>query len=119
MNQPVTSFVSERNVILHKNFSVDIEVGDQKLKFTVPKGFITDGASIPRFLWAFFTPFEGDTLAAALVHDYLYSQKYPRYLADWVLYNLLVTYNAGRIKAIIYLIVVRLCGGFTKHYAFT
>ena len=37
----------------------------------IPKGFVTDLSSVPRFLWAIFPPF-GDFLLAALIHDYLY-----------------------------------------------
>jgi len=36
----------------------------------VPKGFITDGASIPRGLWWLFPPV-GRYFKAAVVHDYL------------------------------------------------
>jgi len=39
---------------------------------TVPKDFITDGASIPRLFWSIIGPF-GDYFAAAVVHDFLYS----------------------------------------------
>lgn len=43
-----------------------------ELLITVPKGFVTDLASIPRPLWIFFPPF-GKYNEAAVVHDYLYS----------------------------------------------
>ncbi|CAL7913863.1 DUF1353 domain-containing protein [Fusobacterium necrophorum subsp. funduliforme] len=39
----------------------------------VPKGFVTDLASVPRVLWIFFPPF-GRYTPAAVVHDYLYSE---------------------------------------------
>ena len=39
---------------------------------TVPCGFLTDGASVPRIFWNIFDPF-GPYFPAALVHDYLYS----------------------------------------------
>lgn len=38
--------------------------------FYVPVGFETNGASIPRFLWAIFPPF-GRYARAAVLHDYL------------------------------------------------
>ena len=42
--------------------------------FDVPKGFVTDGASIPRFLWRLCGhPMEVPRLYAALVHDWIYS----------------------------------------------
>ena len=38
----------------------------------IPKGFITDGMSIPKWLQPIIgEPFEGNTLRAAIVHDYL------------------------------------------------
>ena len=39
-------------------------------KITVPKGFKTDLASVPRFAWWFIAPF--DVARAGVVHDYLY-----------------------------------------------
>lgn len=42
---------------------------------TVPKGFITDGASIPRIFWALFPP-TGIYLEAAVLHDHFYSGHY-------------------------------------------
>lgn len=39
---------------------------------TVPAGFITDGASIPRIFWPFLDPF-GKYFKAAVIHDFLYS----------------------------------------------
>ena len=37
---------------------------------TVPTGFVTDLASVPRAMWAFIAPF--DVARAAIVHDLLY-----------------------------------------------
>ena len=37
---------------------------------TVPAGFVTDGASVPRALWAFL-PTWGSYSRAAVIHDYL------------------------------------------------
>ena len=37
---------------------------------TVPKGFVTDLAPVPRAMWAFIAPF--DVARAAIVHDLLY-----------------------------------------------
>ncbi len=39
----------------------------------IPKGFHTDGASVPRIFWNIFSPF-GSYFSAALVHDFLYSK---------------------------------------------
>ena len=40
---------------------------------TIPKGFFTDGASVPKIFWSIFSPW-GSYFSAALVHDYLYSK---------------------------------------------
>lgn len=40
---------------------------------TVPEGFLTDGASVPRFFWNILQPF-GEYFPAALLHDFLYSK---------------------------------------------
>ena len=53
---------------------------------TVPIGFRTDGASIPKIFWSFVgSPFTGLYRRAALIHDYLYfSQTTTRLHADKV-----------------------------------
>lgn len=48
----------------------------------IPKGYVWDLSSVPRFLWAVFSP-DGDFQLAALIHDYLYEFKiYSRKFAD-------------------------------------
>ena len=50
----------------------------------VPKGFVTDFASIPRLFWSALRP-DGEYAYAAVVHDYLYwSQARPRDEADHI-----------------------------------
>jgi hypothetical protein len=43
-------------------------------KIQVPSGFVTDLASVPRFLWAIIPPF-GNYTAAAVIHDWLYERQ--------------------------------------------
>ena len=38
----------------------------------IPKGYITDLASVPRMCWAFIAPF--DVARAAVIHDILYEK---------------------------------------------
>ncbi|HDZ5006192.1 TPA: DUF1353 domain-containing protein [Campylobacter jejuni] len=40
-------------------------------KGIVPKGFKTDGASIPRLFWSFFPPFKSEYFSACVIHDWL------------------------------------------------
>jgi hypothetical protein len=55
-------------------------------QFSVPPGFVTDLASIPRGLWWWQAPHE-DTMAPAIVHDFLYwEQPCTKDEADAVIY---------------------------------
>lgn len=37
----------------------------------VPKGFVTNGADIPRILWSLFPPNSPEYLSAIVIHDYM------------------------------------------------
>jgi hypothetical protein len=59
-----------------------------KWPITVPRGTLTDGASVPKIFWSIFSPI-GSYFPAALIHDFLYlkaSKKrygsYTRAMAD-------------------------------------
>lgn len=55
----------------------------------VPRGFVTDFASVPRLLWTLLPPW-GRYTAAAVVHDWLYfAQVTTRAEADWVFLELM------------------------------
>jgi len=60
-------------------------------RVSVPKGFRTDGASIPRPLWPIIGhPMDPEYYPAAVVHDYLYcQQRMTRRQADCVFRELL------------------------------
>ena len=53
-----------------------VECGIQVTKttstITVPKGYITDLASVPRICWSFIAPF--DVARAAVIHDIMYEK---------------------------------------------
>jgi len=64
-------------------FSVDDEV------FVVPRGFVTDGASVPRVMYPICSPVSGPFGQGALAHDFYYSIDGPdigRLRADLILY---------------------------------
>lgn len=46
--------------------------GANKTIYTAPAGFFSDGASVPRLLWALYPPFGEAYEPAAWLHDYLY-----------------------------------------------
>lgn len=45
--------------------------GDATELVTVPAGFVTDLASVPRVVWSFYPP-DGPWVKAAIIHDFLY-----------------------------------------------
>ena len=78
---------------------------------TVPKGFITDFASIPRIFWSFL-PRDGRYTYAAIVHDYLYwTQSTSRQEADLVLQRAMEDFAVDRMSLEAIVTAVRLGGG--------
>ena len=84
--------------------------------YTVPKGFASDGASVPRFLWRLLSPkIDPVTLTPSVVHDYLYAFAIgTRAEADYWYCGALVDNGYPPWKAFLTLIGVRLFGG--RHY---
>lgn len=50
-----------------------VYIDERGVQWTVPAGFETDGASIPRLFWRVVGHPMSDYLESAVVHDYLYS----------------------------------------------
>lgn len=79
----------------------------------IPKGFITDGASIPRFLWRVFGhPFESDYIEVYVMHDYDYAiGVIPRSAADERMVDGLAAKGMGWFKRNLIYAGVRMFGG--------
>jgi hypothetical protein len=79
----------------------------------IPVGFITDGGSIPRFLWRVIGhPFEGEYIARYVEHDHDYQTgRIPRKDADIKLRNGLEIDGMGWIKRNLVYCGVRMFGG--------
>jgi hypothetical protein len=82
----------------------------------VEPGFVSDGASIPRFLWAIGPRYEASTFAAALAHDALYAAELPlcdgwKPKADKAFLDLLKRLGVGWLKRTSYFIAVSCFGG--------
>jgi hypothetical protein len=75
-------------------------------------GFVSDGASVPRFLWPVVGPrYAPATFAAALAHDAMYAAEIvSRADADNEFHRLLIMRGVGRHKACAYWLAVRLAG---------
>ncbi len=76
----------------------------------VPKDFVTDKASTPRFLRPWFPP-DGLWSDAAILHDYLYTLKRcRRFLADALFRHAMAEVKVGRVRRYLMYLAVRLFG---------
>jgi len=78
---------------LDQDLVIKLGVNGEGLRLTVPKGFVTDLASVPFLLWMIFPP-HGPWAPAAVAHDYLYSrfcEGCSRFLADAIFRDLMHT----------------------------
>lgn len=84
----------------------------------VPTGFITDFASIPKYLRFIIDNDDPIIRDGAVIHDYLYSicsnlkySRVTRKIADDLLFDAMIDLGATRIKAYTAYYAVRLFGG--------
>jgi hypothetical protein len=87
----------------------DLKVSLNCIDFTLPKGYTTDGASIPRIFWSLYPPYKPEWLTACVIHDYLCSQamhaqdKYEAYkLADLAFKESLEYLKVNKITVFIF-----------------
>lgn len=67
----LTPLPDGRNWELIENFTYCTDAASDGDILTIPQGFITDLASVPRILWNIYPPF-GKYTEAAVLHDYGY-----------------------------------------------
>lgn len=77
---PLTPYPGGAGYILNHDYQVTID----GFTFVISKGFLFDGASVPKSCWVFMgSPFDSDLMLAALIHDWLYwSRSLPKDTAD-------------------------------------
>ena len=108
MNEPMLEpqengvFELQHNLLAH----------DGKTQYIVPKGFLTDFASIPRLLWPVFSPIDYKTISPAILHDYLYAcpNNLTRSQVDSIFYSSLIDNRVNPVVAYLYWLGVRLGG---------
>lgn len=67
----------------------------------IKKGFVTNGADIPRVLWSIFPPNSPEYMSAIVIHDFL-CDKYPKVSykeADKVFYEAMLEIGVAKWKA--------------------
>lgn len=108
INEPCLTPYQDTDFMLCEKFKLKI---DNK-KFSVPKGFITDLASVPRILWPLYAPNDTKTIGPAILHDYLYSCPNNRLRKDIdaLFYSALLNNRTSTATAYFYWLGVRLFG---------
>lgn len=76
------TYSHQASKILKKNYwylneavNVDIRSSDKRYEFTIPQGYLTDGATVPRLVWTFI-PLWDECTTAVVIHDYLCNQNW-------------------------------------------
>ncbi len=89
---------------LLKSFQYHVWKEDSTFVIEVPKGFKSNGASIPRFLWSVVGHPWGEYEQAAWLHDYMYfKQAFDRKKCDQIFYESMgVLAVAGWKKKVMY-----------------
>ena len=102
--------IGKTPVCLVERFDVKFRGED----YSVPAGFETDGASIPRWLWPVCGhPLQAPRVIAAVVHDYLYGGGDPeatRADADDLYRDMQLALGIPRRRAYLEWVVLRLFG---------
>jgi hypothetical protein len=84
---------------------------EQLPRVEVPKGFVTDLASIPRVFWSLLRP-DGEYVYPAIIHDYLYwTQVTSREDADLIFRLAMKDFNIDTVTALTIYKAVRIGGG--------
>ena len=108
----VVSKVDKRLWEVEREFTYYIGDEESNESVTVPEGFMTDFASIPRIFWTILPP-DGEYTQAAVLHDYLYHTKiFDRKKCDAIFLEAMTVLNVPRWKRWIIYRAVRLFGGF-------
>lgn len=79
----------------------NVSLSKWDINVTLPRGFRSDGMSVPRFFWRFISPkIHGKTVAPAIIHDFLYtSHAVSRKEADMWLRKALLVNKYSYIKS--------------------
>ena len=99
-----------RNWKLRQSFSYHVGSRNSRFVVKVPKGFVTDFASVPQFLW-FWIPYWGKYGKAAVIHDRLYqTHETERSIADAIFYEAMLVGGTKKWKARLMYFGVRIVG---------
>lgn len=104
------------NIIVYEDGSIKYQVLEEITfgKFTVPSGFISDGASVPRVFWSLFPPV-GKYFKSCILHDWLLTSTDIEWdQAANIFYSSMIKDGVGKPKAYIMYIAVKYWGIMPK-----
>ncbi len=97
---------------VEREFEYHVGNKEGKVVITVPKGFQTDFASVPRLFWMIIPP-DGKYTQAAVVHDFLYHKHlHSRYVSDRIFLEAMTVLEVPKWKRLVMYRAVRIFGGF-------
>jgi len=109
----IVEMLANENFKIMEEFSFYVGDIDNNEIIAVPRGFITDLATVPKIFW-FFLPPTGEYGKAAVLHDYLYANAIESKLyADNIFLEAMKVLGVGKIKRTIMYYAVRLFGNGT------
>ncbi|ANE34350.1 putative protein (DUF1353 domain) [Campylobacter hyointestinalis subsp. lawsonii CCUG 27631] len=76
----------------------------------IPKGFVTNGANIPRVFWSIFPPNSPEYISAVVIHDYLCDEaksKADYKYADKMLYEAMISLEVAKWKCKVFYLACR------------
>jgi len=91
-----------------KNHKLEVKknIYVKECDITIPEGYRTDGASVPRIFWSIFPPNRTDYLPCATIHDFLCdAEKY--YKADECFEKCLIKLQVNKFSRIIMVFAVK------------
>lgn len=108
INELHLSPVEEGIFKLEKKFIVQVD----NYTITIPKGFHSDFASIPRVFWPVQSPYDYKNIAPAILHDYQYTcpNNLTRRQIDSIFYSALIDNRVNPVVAYAFWIAVRVGG---------
>lgn len=78
----------------------------------VPKGYRTDLATTPKFIWSIYPPNSKYYTKSSIIHDYLYDfSDFSRLKCDWIFLKAMKDEGFNMVGRWLFFIGVRLFGG--------
>lgn len=94
----IVELIGKNKWSVYKKFTYHVNKYPSKEVITIPKGFETDFASIPRIFWVLISPIDKHA-KAAVVHDYCYKYApYTRKRSDQIFLEAMKVLNVPKWK---------------------